>query len=77
MLSVITAIQDWFYKQNLKKELREEYRNLVFLNFYGELEVDFDAAQAKLFQRYVSLGFTMDEVQKVISRMGPMVRIEG
>jgi hypothetical protein len=61
----VECYRNWWRKQQLKSKFLEERREIAFHDCYAELEEDFDVAMDKLKQKYLCLGLTQSEMDKL------------
>lgn len=65
----------WREKRQLKKEFAQGLRELVVLNWWDELEDDYDVELRKLESAYLKRGLTQPDLDRIRENLGP-VRVE-
>lgn len=69
-------LKEWREKRELRQALVKDLEELVVLNFFGELEEDYETRAAALEASYLERGLTRRDIERIRRNLGP-VRISG
>lgn len=73
---MIRFFASWREKRKSKRAFVRDLNELVVLNFFGELEGDYETKVRELESSYLKRGLTRRELEKIRKNLGP-VRISG